>query len=169
LREQQTSLQPSASDEVPMLSDVDRQLFNAVMRADAHGVSQAIACGANVNTQDALLRTPLHLASRDNRTTIVDVLITAGADIESRDANGATPLHYAALNFHRLIDAGKLLVENGADVEAQTARGKTPYGIAIRASNQNFAEMLGDAVVLRSNHVHRLESRRDSDSRKRGK
>lgn len=46
--------------------------------------------GANVNKQNDLGKTPLHLAAEHGKTSVVNLLHNNGADINIRDKNGKT-------------------------------------------------------------------------------
>ncbi len=49
----------------------------------------------NLNSQDDLGRTPLHLAYLTNRPDVMNWLIAAGADPHIADSSGMSPLAYA--------------------------------------------------------------------------
>lgn len=83
-----------------------------------------------INTQCIAGKTPLHLASENGNTPIMDFLLSLGADIEARDSGKRTPLVLA-------IDSGwpkavELLLDLGADPDVEDARGRTPHKIARR-------------------------------------
>ena len=65
-------------------------------------------------------KTILHVASRDNSVSIIDLLVKHGAcDVNARDADGFTPLHIAVI--HGNMQAVKKLVDLKADVNQAVA------------------------------------------------
>lgn len=58
---------------------------------------------------------PLHLASSNGRTEVVQVLLQASADVEARNTLLWTPLDCASANGH--LDVCKLLIENNAPLD----------------------------------------------------
>jgi len=55
---------------------------------------------AELEWQDDLKCTPLHLACKKGSLEAIELLLTNGANIESRDHRSWTSLHYAAYNNH---------------------------------------------------------------------
>ena len=53
-----------------------------------------------MNYQDKMKMTPLHYASREGNTTIVQSFVDSGARIDVQDETGQTPLHAASENNH---------------------------------------------------------------------
>ena len=75
---------------------------------------------AETRFQEIRGETLLHVASRNNSTEIIDLLVKNGAwDVNARDAEGFTPLHMAAI--HGNMQAVKKLVDLGADVNQAVA------------------------------------------------
>ena len=66
--------------------------------------------------------TLLHLASTNNSTKVIDLLVKYGSDVNARDRDGFTPLHMAAIYGN--IEAVKKLIDLEADVSLTT-----PYGL----------------------------------------
>jgi len=53
-----------------------------------------IRAGANVNTQDREIKTPLHIAAFNNKLLVVQELIRLGANVNAKDKYGWAPLYY---------------------------------------------------------------------------
>ncbi|RZF38718.1 hypothetical protein LSTR_LSTR017413 [Laodelphax striatellus] len=65
--------------------------------------------------------TPLHVASKWGKLSMVTLLLEKGANIESKTRDGLTPLHCAARSGHdQVVD---LLVENKAPLCSKTKVG----------------------------------------------
>ncbi len=99
-----------------------------------------------VRTHNMILRfndgqTPLHIATIDGHTGIVDYILKENtavriADIlAAQDISGATPLH-EAVRYGR-VDIARLLLSAGAKVNAMDSIGKTPILLIIPAGAQN--------------------------------
>jgi hypothetical protein len=85
-----------------------------------------------INSQCTAGKTPLHLASENGNTPIIDFLLTQGADIEARDTGKRTSLVLA-------VDSGwpkavELLLDWGAEQEVEDLMGRTPHRIARRGA-----------------------------------
>jgi hypothetical protein len=75
--------------------------------------------GYNLETQDALRRTPLHLATMLGHFSIAQELLSAGAHVNAKDANGSTPLRIAVLRKQsEFIDK---FLEHSVDTKGVTA------------------------------------------------
>ena len=82
-------------------------------------------CSQDVNVFNAdSLTAPLHIASREGRFTVVQVLLKHGAYVNVVYGNGFTPLHLASQFEHP--EVARLLLENGADVNSETLLNITP-------------------------------------------
>lgn len=67
----------------------------------------------DVDSLDEFQRTPLHHASLQGHTLLIEFLLSKGAQLDSGDEYENTPLMLAARNCH--LDASKLLMQAGAD------------------------------------------------------
>jgi hypothetical protein len=96
----------------------NEQLLEAARTGDLPGIEQALANGANIQTQDSFNNaTPLHAAARNGETDAIALLLANGANIEAQDQFGKIPLHEAACNGE--TNAITLLLTHDANIEAQ--------------------------------------------------
>ncbi|XP_029393231.1 serine/threonine-protein kinase TNNI3K isoform X5 [Mus pahari] len=105
--------------------------------------------GANVNVQDAVFFTPLHIAAYYGHEQVTSVLLKFGADVNVSGEVGDRPLHLAsAKGFFNIV---KLLVEEGnkADVNAQDNEDHVPLHFCSRFGHHNIVSYLlqGDLEV----------------------
>jgi len=93
-----------------------------------------IANGADVNAENNMGRTALHLAAQAGRADNVAVLIEHGAQLDAKEKGaGRTPMHYAAENAH--TDVVRLLIDKGADINALDYLAHTPlYWATVKAN-----------------------------------
>ena len=84
--------------------------------------------------------TPLHVASRFNKSVAASVLIANGAEVNAKGNGGWTPLHYAARGNAAAV--AKLLIANGAEVNAKDNGGWTPLHYAAEHSTAAVAKLL---------------------------
>jgi ankyrin repeat protein len=111
-------------------------LFNALNKGDIIRAKELVNL-EQINMENKYGRTPLHLATIHNDTTIVKFLIVNGADIHVKDGfYGATPLHLATQRGH--IDIVKLLIENHANVNETDRNG---YSIIEWALKHDYLEI----------------------------
>ena len=110
--------------------------------------------GADVNSRDPRSNTPLHIAVRyakqsmiadieavdENKETIVSSLISAKADMEATDPFGLTALMIAIQRD--LAAVTLLLLEQGVNVEALGKFGETPLSIAIEYRREWAVKLL---------------------------
>ena len=93
-------------------------------------VKALIDVGADLEANDKMGLTPLHLAAVRDRPSVVKALIDAGADPNARGEYGRTPLHIAAQSFKAgdSPDVIKALIDGGADPNARAgAYAFTPF------------------------------------------
>lgn len=86
---------------------------------------------AKVNVVYDQLRSPLQLASTEEREPMIRRLLQAGAEIDLTNKKGDTALHLLAGNPYRdFTPTIKLLVGLGASTELKGSKGKTPLELA---------------------------------------
>lgn len=121
-------------------------LHDAVIRGDRARVQALLVAGADIN---AAIRsgepyssewgaTPLHLAARDGRREIVELLLQNGAKTNIADDRGATALHYGAA----YPGIASILIGKGADANAHDILGRTPLHWAANLGKADGAEAL---------------------------
>lgn len=107
----------------------DSFLRSAVQFGSVECVELAIESGGNINLRDWNYYTPLIIAAKFGRTSLIPILLAAGADIEARDKNGITyegrtPLAMASKNGHASLIP--ILIEAGASLNFRDEHGKVP-------------------------------------------
>ncbi|KAB0357815.1 hypothetical protein FD754_001971, partial [Muntiacus muntjak] len=98
--------------------------------------------GANVNVQDAVFFTPLHIAAYYGHEQVTRLLLKFGADVNVSGEVGDRPLHLAsAKGFFNIV---KLLVEEGskADVNAQDNEDHVPLHFCSRFGHHGIVKYL---------------------------
>lgn len=115
-------------------------LSNAVIRGDFKETQRIVASGANINSKDALDRTPLHLAAFYGRMKTIEFLISNGAEIDARDHIGMTPLHAAVISGGR--QSVQLLLGKKADIHAQTETGQTALHLSAATGQPRLTRFL---------------------------
>ncbi|KAL3926549.1 MAG: hypothetical protein SGPRY_003248 [Prymnesium sp.] len=88
------------------------ELCEAAKEGNLQKLSMFITCGADVNSADYDLRTPLHLAASTGNKQFVQILLTNGARINALDRWGGTPLRDSVRENHRRV-ASLLYEANG--------------------------------------------------------
>ncbi len=146
---------------------LEKELFKAIRSKKIQNVKKFLATGANVQTRDINLETPLHQAIYSNYT-IVELLLKKGANPNAQNKSKEIPLHHAVrlrkekiikllIKYNSNVNATdqfkrtplhltlhyriiKSLVEAGADVNAKTERGETPLLKAVSRRNKRVIQ-----------------------------
>ncbi|KAF8496145.1 ankyrin repeat-containing domain protein [Russula emetica] len=93
--------------------------------------------GADINSRDSNLHTPLIHAVMVGRVEFARMLLERGAEIDARNAYGRTAPYFAAVRGY--TQAVRLLLEHGADVNMGDDEGKTASQLA---TQQEIVELL---------------------------
>lgn len=102
----------------------------AAFKGDTARINALLGKGADINQQDRVGRTALHLAALHERVDVVRMLLDAGAEVDVTDQRfGYRPLHFSARKGNAGVS--ELLVRHGADLDAQSLRGKTALHLAV--------------------------------------
>ena len=122
--------------------DLNKKLLEAAKAGNTEEVINALNEGADINAQNNIANSPLHLAARNRNgnTKTAQELIKAGADVNLQNNDGETPLHIAACYDHTKI--GVSLIKAGADVNAKNNNNKTPLHLAAQFARTEIAETL---------------------------
>lgn len=119
------------------------------LAANTQVMDLLIRAGADVHETDEDGTTALHFAARNNRTGIIEKLLSSGVAVNCRRLDqGTTPLHLAA-EFNS-ADAARLLSSRGGDIEAKNGSGKSPLNIAIKF---NSHETIAVLLELGADHL----------------
>ncbi|WP_265035207.1 MULTISPECIES: ankyrin repeat domain-containing protein [unclassified Wolbachia] len=130
-------------------SEEDSLLHLAAMLNEANAVRFLLNKGVNVNEQNALLHTPLHLAAGAGHEGIVEILIREGnADKDVLDVRNHAAMHYAVNN--KKLEVVKLLSNLGANVNiagsGRNAMKLSSLHVAISSSNYDEKDLCLDIV-----------------------
>ncbi len=122
------------SREAANLRDQDGMtlLMNAVLeeKTDPEVVRVLLERGADVNAKDRDGWTALHFAARDQKKTIVPLLLAAGAEVDPVESFGNTPLWRAVMSVQGDPTVIAHLVAHGADPDRKNKRGNSPLDVA---------------------------------------
>ena len=134
--------------------EADKALFKAIRNGKIEMVKEAIANGANVNTFNINIITPLHYAVSKSHNEIVELLISKGADVNfmadisrnrrSTHSRGLSPL-IVAIRVHN-VEGVRMLLVNGADINAKdgNTNGESPLFYSLNNDNIEITKMLID-------------------------
>jgi ankyrin repeat protein len=93
--------------------------------------------GRTIHTRDVVkFHTPLHLAIRQPRAELAEILIKHGASLKALDGNGVPTLHLA-LRARRL-DMMNFVVDNGGDINMVNQEGSSALHILASQSYSIF-------------------------------
>lgn len=115
-------------------------LHEAAALGDLKQIKSLLSEGADVNSRERAMWTPLHRAVLNGQAQAVELLLTQWADVNAGNASGASALHYAAEKDHKKI--AELLITKKADVNAKDSQGHTPLWHALRKDHTEIAEIL---------------------------
>jgi len=133
------------------------EFWQVIVDGDANAVEDFLDKGVDVNVQDSVEITPLHVAAARGRLEVAELLIVRGAKINLTNYWNQTPLH-AAVNCGNPItgdaevtrgryEIAKLLISRGAHLEDKDDFGQTPLHAAASGGNADIVKLLLDSGV----------------------
>lgn len=154
---------------VVVVSDIDRELAEAVLGGDPAQVRRVLEAGASPDARSPGGWPLLVSAAADGRGEVVTILLNAGAEVGATAEPDHTALHAAAASgCVPCIDA---LLLHGADPSAVDGAGRTPLHVAVLNAPPEVVARLApaapDTVVQRDRRgrspvddaiVHRLSA-----------
>ncbi|XP_047644596.1 serine/threonine-protein kinase TNNI3K isoform X3 [Phacochoerus africanus] len=134
-------------------SRLTRNGFTALHLAVYKAADVLLQHGANVNIQDAVFFTPLHIAAYYGHEQVTRLLLKFGADVNVSGEVGDRPLHLASAKG--FFDIAKLLVEEGskADVNAQDNEDHVPLHFCSRFGHHDIVKYLLQSDLEVQPHV----------------
>ncbi|XP_042136124.1 serine/threonine-protein kinase TNNI3K isoform X4 [Peromyscus maniculatus bairdii] len=134
-------------------SRLTRNGFPALHLAVYKAAEVLLKHGANINAQDAVFFTPLHISAYYGHEQVTSVLLKFGADVNVSGEVGDRPLHLAsAKGFFNIV---KLLIEEGsrADVNAQDNEDHVPLHFCSRFGHHSIVNYLLQSDLEVQPHV----------------
>ncbi len=122
--------------------------INAVEAGRHDLVALFLSSGADIDTCDDRLWTPLMIAAFNGNEKLTRLLVKIGASIHHKDSAGYVPLHWAAFNgFAKVV---KLLLTDETNVDVRSNFGWTPLLQAATRGHLSVSFML----IERGAHVN---------------
>ncbi len=138
-----------------------KSLDQAVVDGDIERVKSEISTGRDLNSKNRMGWTLLHIAVRNKRTEIAQLLIDKGADVNVRDNHGRRPLHLAVESGQKAIV--EKLITKGADINAIDGRADNALTLARKKNQKEITELLikngaeePDLEALRGDRLYSL-------------
>ncbi|GCC41943.1 hypothetical protein chiPu_0025698, partial [Chiloscyllium punctatum] len=101
-----------------------RTALHYAAERDVGCVEILLGFGADPNSPDGNMDSPLHWASYRDRPECARALLGAGARVDARDYHRDTPLSWAASRGN--LESARVLLEYGAQAGARNLKGQTP-------------------------------------------
>ncbi|CAG2113518.1 unnamed protein product [Medioppia subpectinata] len=119
-------------------------------------LQKLVAAGTDLESRDGQGATPLHIASANGYTTVVEFLLDNHVSTDECDLDQWQAIHAAACWGH--LDVLELLVQNGADVNAKTKNGETPYDICEDPElKERIIQLKNELETKKATHPNRLK------------
>jgi ankyrin repeat protein len=116
--------------------------FKLIKEGNLDAIKNALN-SIDINIQNSVGVTALHIAADFNDLYLVKYLIEAGADLNVIDEFGWTTLHYAAKK--RYLEFASILIEAGIDLNVQSITGQTALYKACYSGHLEMTRLLVEA------------------------
>ena len=134
----------SLNPKVTINDDTRIKFINSIKENDIHLMAKMLLdLPELINIKDNFNQTPLHIASKRNKYTIISFLIYKGAYVNSQDFVGQTPLYLAS--FHNCLETVQILLYEFADPSIKSKSNKKPCDVT---NNEHIQYILKRASVL---------------------
>ena len=127
---------------------IHQKLYEACWGGKTAEAKRLIAGGAQVDWQDEHGWAPLHVASANDHTEIVMLLLENKCNLNATDKYGNTALIYAAKCNN--MDTVRALVEAGCDITIRCNKNKTAAEWAKKKGHHAIAEYLTNEIRFHS-------------------
>lgn len=113
--------------------------------------------GANINSKDSELNTPLHHTQYNSDVKVLEILLSQGADINGQNMYGETILVRTCFHVpnHNSAEKVLFLLKSGADINIEDERGANPMEILDSWSNNAEDEIKCGVSMMR--HLKKLK------------
>lgn len=116
-------------------------IFDAVEKNQIDRIQSMIEGGTDVNIQDVLRNTPMHMAAFYGREKVIDLLAKNGGDVNAVNQAGRTPLYSAVQANH--LQAVQALIKHKANPNAKIGQSReTVLHLACSSGRFQIAEAL---------------------------
>lgn len=115
-------------------------LFYSIVLDNTGLLNRLIQAGADINQQDKLRWTTLHLAIQRNNLPAIEILLQSEVDFEIKEKYGNTSLWRAVLSSEGKGDTIKLLLNFGADGNNKNDSGTSPIELARAIANYDIIQ-----------------------------